>query len=121
MQQNRFRQLWVGIGGASLCLLLLSTKAFAQTPTQVRPVVITSTAVTGVTPIAPVEMIVTSTIQSEPGLLVGAIEQDGPAAKAGLARGDIILKVNAQPINNVADLQVLLAGAKAGGANRFSA
>lgn len=177
MQQKRLRQLCVGIGGASLCLLLLGARVFAQTPIQVQPVVVTSTVVTGVmpsapvvtlvtgqsetgglvdavkmgtvitgvTPTAPVTMIVIGTDQSEAGVLadavkkgivitgvtpvamtvtgtslseagvlIGAVEPDGPAAKAGLARGDIILKVNDKPVNQVADLQALLANTKAG-------
>ena len=44
---------------------------------------------------------------SEPtGALVGSVEADKPAARAGLKRGDIILKVNGQPVSSANDLRL---------------
>jgi serine protease Do len=44
---------------------------------------------------------------SEPtGALVGSVEADKPAARAGLKRGDIILKVNGQPVTSANDLRL---------------
>lgn len=116
MRQKLLNRLVVGMGGASLCLLLLGTNAFAQSATQVAPFVITGTVATDPDSTATVvtDIVATGTVQGEPGLLVGAVEQEGPAAKAGLTRGDIILKVNDKAVNNIADVQALLASAKIG-------
>jgi serine protease Do len=44
---------------------------------------------------------------SQPGgALVGDVQPDTPAAKAGLKRGDVILSVNGQPVNSANDLRL---------------
>jgi serine protease Do len=40
------------------------------------------------------------------GALVGQVEPDTPAAKAGLKRGDVILRLNGQPVNSANDLRL---------------
>ncbi|HEY6903323.1 MAG TPA: DegQ family serine endoprotease [Candidatus Acidoferrales bacterium] len=40
------------------------------------------------------------------GALVGQVEPDTPAAKAGLKRGDVILSLNGQPVNSANDLRL---------------
>jgi serine protease Do len=40
------------------------------------------------------------------GALVGDVNSDGPAAKAGIERGDVILELNGQAVNNQDDLSV---------------
>ena len=40
------------------------------------------------------------------GALVGEVEPDTPAAKAGLKRGDVILTLNGQPVNSANDLRL---------------
>ncbi len=40
------------------------------------------------------------------GALVGQVEPDTPAAKAGLKRGDVILNLNGQPVNSANDLRL---------------
>jgi serine protease Do len=48
------------------------------------------------------------------GALVSNIDRDGPADKAGLKSGDVILKVNGQPIVASADLPTLIGAAMPG-------
>jgi serine protease Do len=40
------------------------------------------------------------------GALVGEVEADTPAAKAGLKRGDVILTLNGQPVDSANDLRL---------------
>lgn len=40
------------------------------------------------------------------GALVGQVEPDTPAAKAGLRRGDVILSLDGQPVNSANDLRL---------------
>jgi len=47
------------------------------------------------------------------GAVVIGVEANGPAAKAGIAAGDIIVKANAQAIGDAVALNTLLAGRKA--------
>lgn len=48
------------------------------------------------------------------GALVSSIEDDSPAAKAGLAEGDIILGYNGKPLSRSSDLPPLVAGTAPG-------
>lgn len=48
------------------------------------------------------------------GIIVTDIDRGGPAAKAGIKTGDIILSVNKQRINGVDDFEVYLLDSKAG-------
>lgn len=47
------------------------------------------------------------------GLVVSEIDPSGPAADAGIARGDVILEVNKRSVNSVADVKAALDGAGA--------
>lgn len=50
----------------------------------------------------------------EKGVLIVSVQRDGPAAKAGLRRGDIILKVNEVEVNDAQALRDALAKLKPG-------
>ncbi len=51
---------------------------------------------------------------AEKGLVVVEVNQNGPAAAAGVKRGDIILKINNTEVNTYADLRNVLQSLKAG-------
>src|SRR5262249_56274764 len=48
------------------------------------------------------------------GALVSSVEKDGPAAKAGLQPGDVILAVNGKPIERYGELSGAIAAMKPG-------
>ena len=48
------------------------------------------------------------------GALVNGVDKDGPAAKAGLVAGDVILAINGREIANSAELPVIVAGMASG-------
>jgi S1-C subfamily serine protease len=50
----------------------------------------------------------------EPGAVVIGLVKDGPAVKAGLARGDIVLKADAKDVNDTHDLDLVVQGKKVG-------
>jgi S1-C subfamily serine protease len=56
----------------------------------------------------------TSSWQEEKGVLITGLTTDGPAAAAGLRRGDIILAVDGQEVNSPADVQEIVRGMDAG-------
>lgn len=56
------------------------------------------------------------TIESGPGIVVSALVKDGPAARAGVRRGDIVLAVDGQTVDRLADIHRALADRKAGDA-----
>lgn len=45
------------------------------------------------------------------GLIITEVDQDGPAAEAGLSRRDVILEINRRSVKSVADVQSALEGA----------
>jgi serine protease Do len=53
-------------------------------------------------------------LEGETGVLVAEVSPDGPAAKAGLQRGDVILEVNRQAVSKPDQLPPIVAKAKAG-------
>lgn len=48
------------------------------------------------------------------GAIVNAVEKGGPAEKAGLEAGDVILKFDGKPVNSSSDLPRLVGGTKPG-------
>ncbi len=53
-------------------------------------------------------------LPAESGILVVSIEEKGPAQKAGLSEGDIIIAFNSQPVAGIDDLQRLLTEERVG-------
>ena len=48
------------------------------------------------------------------GALVGSVNPDGPAAKAGIQTGDVILSVNGTPVSDASELRSRIAGLSPG-------
>lgn len=53
-------------------------------------------------------------LQQESGLLLGSVEADGPADKAGLFMGDTLISLDNQPVRHLDDLMALLTGERVG-------
>lgn len=53
-------------------------------------------------------------LETGPGIVVSALVKDGPAARAGVRRGDIVLAVGGQTVDRLPDLHRALADRKAG-------
>jgi serine protease Do len=53
------------------------------------------------------------------GALVSAVDKDGPAAKAGIETGDVILKVDGKTITSSSELPVVIADRKPGSTARI--
>jgi membrane-associated protease RseP (regulator of RpoE activity) len=51
---------------------------------------------------------------ADEGLVIVAVDSQGPAAKAGVVRGDILLAIDDVPINTIDDLMTALDGVEAG-------
>ncbi|MBK9438856.1 MAG: PDZ domain-containing protein [Chloracidobacterium sp.] len=47
-------------------------------------------------------------LDSNDGLVVADIDPNGPAATAGISRGDVILEINKRPISSVADVKTVI-------------
>ena len=61
-----------------------------------------------------VELAASFGLKEPRGALVAMVEKDGPAAKAGIQPGDVILGVNGHPVEDSADLARYIAGSKPG-------
>lgn len=57
---------------------------------------------------------------SEAGLVIASVDAGGPAAAAGIARGDILLELDGRSVDSLADLAQVLADASPGDAVRVT-
>lgn len=53
-------------------------------------------------------------LKSTDGALVEVVQEDGPAARSGIQRGDVIVEVEGRPIRNVSNLRLTIAGIRPG-------
>jgi S1-C subfamily serine protease len=52
--------------------------------------------------------------EAEPGIVVASVDPDGPAAAAGVVRGDILLAINGEPVDDTGELGQGMADLEAG-------
>jgi S1-C subfamily serine protease len=64
--------------------------------------------------LGPVRVLQPRQASAEAGVLVAEVAEGGPAAGAGVARGDIILEVNGEPVNRPVELAQALSDLKPG-------
>lgn len=83
--------------------------AFAALSIAAAGVTATASTASGAAPFAQVAQ-----TQDEQGVLIVSVQRDGPAATAGLRRGDIVLKVNETTVNDAQALRDALAKLKPG-------
>lgn len=69
---------------------------------------------TGASLAAPPNTIAAQADVEDPGLVIVKVDRDGPAAEAGVTRGDILLAVDDEPVNAVKDLRQILRGLEPG-------
>jgi serine protease Do len=55
----------------------------------------------------------------EKGVVVTAVEPDGPAANQGLQAGNVILEVGGKPVGNAGDIRKALSDAKSQGKHQI--
>lgn len=53
-------------------------------------------------------------LQQETGVMLLSVEDDGPAAAAGLVQGDIVVALDGRPVRHIDGLQALLTGDRVG-------
>ena len=62
----------------------------------------------------PISVTIVAQEQAEAGIVIAAVAPDGPAAKAGVVRGDILLEIDGQAVNTPLQLQRRLTELEAG-------
>jgi serine protease Do/serine protease DegQ len=51
---------------------------------------------------------------AQSGMLVGSVEPDSPAAKAGIRVGDVLVETNDQPVDDIGDIRRAIGKSKKG-------
>ncbi len=92
------RWLWVILGAFALVLTLIlgavTGGAIVYAILQTRPVQAAALNL--------------NEVSRDQGILIAEVDEDGPAAKAGLVRGDILLEINGKTVNNLGELEQIL-------------
>jgi S1-C subfamily serine protease len=90
-------KLLVKSGAAFVAAMMIATSAIAPTAAWAR---------------TSVSAAVAQSEETEKGVLIARVQRDGPAAKAGLRRGDILLSIDGIAVNSVAELTTAVSALK---------
>jgi S1-C subfamily serine protease len=66
------------------------------------------------------ELAQTFGVKADRGVLITGVLQGGPAARAGLRPGDVILQIDGKPVANVSELLTTVAALKPGTPSTFT-
>ncbi|MCS6963609.1 PDZ domain-containing protein [Thermoflexus sp.] len=95
------RWVWIGLGGLGIIVLIGGALGIGLLLS--RGIALARGLGVSTTPVG-----ATPTPGAKPGVVIIDVEPGGPADRAGLTRGDILLEISGQPVGSLSDLRSIL-------------